>query len=77
MKNYVVGILSLFENDLKLFKITAENKFEAVKKGMIEFCVDDESKKSEIDWQNSNEYPKDYDGLFYAYEEVPFNVIEI
>jgi hypothetical protein len=31
MKNYVVGILSMFENDLKLFKITAENEYEAVK----------------------------------------------
>ena len=37
MKNYVVGILSMFENDLKLFKVMAENEYEAVKKGMVEF----------------------------------------
>lgn len=32
MKNYIVGILSMFENELKLFKITAENEYEAVNK---------------------------------------------
>jgi oligoribonuclease NrnB/cAMP/cGMP phosphodiesterase (DHH superfamily) len=77
MKNYVVGILSMFENDLKLFKITADNEYEAVKKGMIEFCHDDVSKVYEIAWQNSSDYPKDLKGLYSAYEEVPFNVIEI
>jgi len=77
MKNYIVGILTLFENDLKLFKITAENEYEAVKKGMIEFCPNEEAKQYEIDWQNSEDYPEDLEGLFYAYEEVPFNVIEI
>jgi len=77
MKNYVVGILSLFENDLKLFKITAENEYEAVKKGMLEFCQDEESKQHEIDWQNSDQYPKTYEELFYVYEEVPFNAIEV
>ena len=77
MKNYVVGILSLFENDLKLFKITAENNYEAVKKGMIEFCPDEEAKQYEIDWQNSEQYPDNYEDLFYAYEEIPFNVIEV
>ena len=30
MKHYVVGILSMFENDLKLFKITVENVFESL-----------------------------------------------
>lgn len=77
MKNYVVGILSMFENDLKLFKVTAENKYEAVKKGMVEFCDDEESKKHEIDWQNSEDYPKDFEGLYSVYEELPFNVIEV
>ena len=77
MKNYVVGILSMFENNLKLFKVTAENKFEAVKKGMVEFCEDEESKQFEINWQNSEDYPTDYEGLYDAYEEVPFDVIEI
>jgi RecB family exonuclease len=77
MKNYVVGILSMFENDLKLFKVTAENEYEAVKKGMVEFAEDEENKQYEIDWQNSEDYPKDYEGLFSVYEEVPFSVIEV
>lgn len=77
MKNYVVGILSMFENDLKLFKITAENKYEAVKRGMVEFCTDTESRQFEIDWQNSEDYPKDFEGLYNVYEEAPFNVIEV
>lgn len=77
MKNYVVGILSMFENDLKLFKVTAENKYEAVKKGMVEFCNDDESRQHEIEWQNSEDYPQEFEGLSYVYEEVPFDVIEI
>ena len=77
MKNYVVGILSMFENDLKLFKVVAESEYEAVKKGMVEFCEDEENKQHEIDWQNSNEYPKDLEGLHCVYEEVPFSVVEV
>lgn len=77
MKNYVVGVLSMFENDLKLFKIIAESEYEAVKKGMIEICEGDDAKQCEIDWQNSEDYPKDLKGLEYAYEEIPFDVIEI
>lgn len=76
MKNYVVGILSMFENDLKLFKISAQNDYEAVKKGMVEF-TDDKYKKEEIDSQNSEDYPKDLEGLCRYYEEIPFNVIEV
>lgn len=53
MKNYVVGILSLFENDLNLFKVKAENEYEAVKKGMVEFADSTGGKQYEIDWQNS------------------------
>lgn len=77
MKNYVVGILSLFDNDLKLFKIVAENEYEAVKKGMIDFCENEESKQYEIDLQNSKDYPTTIEDLYYIYEEVPFNVIEV
>jgi hypothetical protein len=32
MKNYIVGMLSVYEGDLKLFPITAKNGYEAVKK---------------------------------------------
>jgi len=77
MKYFVVGVLSMFENDLKLFTVTADNEYEAVKKGMIEFCQTDESKKHEIDWQNSIDYPTDLKGLYCVYEETPFAVIEV
>ena len=77
MRNYVVGILSMFENDLKLFKITTESEYEAVKKAMIEFCDDEDSKMNEIDWQNSDDYPKNIEEMISYYEDVPFNIIEI
>ena len=77
MKNYVVGILSMFDNDLKLFKITAENEYEAVKKAMVEFCETGKGKEMEIDFQNSIFYPKDLEGIYSFYEEHPINVIEI
>ena len=77
MKNYVVGILSMFENDLKLFKITAENEYQAVKQGMLEFCGDSPHRQDELDWQNSEDYPTDIKGLYEAYEDIPFSVIEI
>ena len=77
MKNYVVGILSMFENELKLFKVTAENKYEAVKKGMVEFAHNEESRQHEIDWQNSEEYPTDLNGLCSVYEDLPFSIVEV
>lgn len=77
MKNYVVGILSMFENDLCLFRITADDEYDAVKKAMIEFYKTAEEKQYEIGWQQSNEYPSDLEGLIQAYEEIPFGVIEI
>ena len=78
MKIYIVGICSSFENQVKLFKVEAENKYDAIKKGFVEFCGDDEeSKQGEIDWQNSKDYPKNLDGLSSVYEEMPFSVIEV
>jgi hypothetical protein len=74
MKNYVVGIISLFENDLKLFKVTSVSEYEAVKEAMLKFSNNDEY---EIAWQNDKDYPKDYSELYSAYEEIPFNIIEI
>ena len=67
----------MFENDLKLFKVVAENEYEAVLKGMVEFADDSESKQLEIDWQKSEDYPTDLKGLYSVYEEVPFSVIEV
>jgi hypothetical protein len=76
-KNYVVGILSMFENDLKLFKVTAENEYEAVKAGMMQFADTPEAQKAELEWQESAAYPKDLEGLHSAYEDMPFAVIEV
>ena len=43
MKNYVVGILDLSAYDLglELFKVEAENEYDALKKGMLEFTPDE------------------------------------
>lgn len=62
MKKYVVGYLSLFNYKLILHTIEAESKYEAVKKTMIEICSD-KYRQDEIDWQNHEDYPKDYDSL--------------
>lgn len=77
MKNYVVGISSIFDNDLKLFKIEADNKYEAVKKSMVEYWTNEEYKQREIKYQNSEYYPKDFDSLCLKNKEILFNVIEI
>ena len=78
VKTFVVGILSLFDHKLKLLKINAENEYEALKKGMIESC-NEKYKQEEINWQNSEEYPKNYkelvDLLFAS--DTCVNVIEI
>lgn len=76
MKHYVVGILSIFENQLKLFKVTAVNEYEAVKSAMIEFTPE-KHRELEIEWQNSPDYPKDMAGLVRAYEELPFSIVEV
>ena len=78
VKTFVVGILSLFDYKLKLLKINAENEYEALKKGMIESC-NEKYKQEEINWQNSEEYPKTYKELVdLLYDsDTSVNVIEI
>jgi hypothetical protein len=77
-KNYVVGILSMYENDLKLFKVDAENKYEALKKGMLEFTPD-EYKEHEIEFQNGAVCPPNFESLtgYYEVGEIITNVMEI
>ena len=48
LKTFVVGILSLFDYDLKLLKISAENEYEALKKGMIESCSEKYKQDEEL-----------------------------
>ena len=78
MKNYVVAVISFFENDINQFKVEAENEYEAVKKGVIAFTKE-EYRQSEIDFQNSEDYPKDIEGLEHLYNnaEMDFSVVEI
>lgn len=75
VKTFVVGILSLFDHKLKLLKINAENEYEALKKGMIESC-NEKYKQEEINWQNSEEYPKTYKELVDLLDTY-VNVLEI
>jgi hypothetical protein len=78
MKNYVVGILSMYENDLKLFKVEAEDKYEALKKGMVDF-TSEEYKEHEIAFQNGAICPPNFESLtdYYAVGEIITEVIEI
>ena len=78
MKNYVVGILSLFENDLQLFKVEAEDKYEALKKGMVDY-TSEEYKQDEIEFQNGDVCPPNFESLtdYYSVGELMTNVIEI
>jgi hypothetical protein len=78
MKNYVVGILSMFENDLKLFKVEADNEYEALKKGMLEFTPD-EYKEHELEFQNGAICPPNFESLtgYYEVGEIITEVIEI
>ena len=78
MKNYVVGILSMEDNDLKLFKVEAENKYDALKKGMMDFTPD-EYKEYELEFQNSEICAPNFESLtdFYFNGEIMTNVIEI
>jgi hypothetical protein len=78
MKNYVVGILSMFENNLKLFKVEADDKYDALKKGMLEFTPE-EYKEHELEFQNGDICPPNFESLmdFYAGGEIITEVIEI
>lgn len=78
MKNYVVGILSLFENDLQLFKVEAEDKYEALKKGMVDY-TSEEYKQDEIGFQNGDLCPPNFESLtgYYNVGDIMTNVIEI
>jgi hypothetical protein len=75
---YVVALISFFENEVKQFLIRAENEFEAVRKAMLEFTKD-EYKAQEIEFQLSENYPKDIleltDMLFNC--DMSFSVIEV
>lgn len=76
MKKYEVVVGCTITNFYKVFKIDAENEFEALKIGLVGFATSPETKQAEIDRQNSEDYPKDIDELFEIYNENYFSVIE-
>jgi hypothetical protein len=80
MKNYVVGILDLSAYDLglELFKVEAENEYDALKKGMLEFTPD-EYKEHEIEFQNGAICPPNFESLtgYYNVGDILTKVIEI
>lgn len=80
MKNYIVGILNLSSYDLglELFKVEAENKYEALKKGMVDF-TSEEYKPHEIEFQNGELCPPNFESLtgYYNVGDIMTNVIEI
>ena len=79
MKNYAVGYLTFFENELKMFKIQADSEYEAVKKVMVEAAGKEEYKQDEIDWQASEDYPGNLEDLIEMLynSDVAVNVIEV
>ena len=80
MKNYVVGILDLSAYDLglELFKVEAENEYDALKKGMLEFTPE-EYKEHELEFQNGAVCQPNFESLmdFYYGGEIIAEVIEI
>ncbi len=78
MKKYVVAVISFFDNDIKQFKVEAKNEYEAVKLGVLAF-TNEEFKAGEVEFQNSEDYPKDMEGLEHLYNnaEMDFSVMEI
>lgn len=77
-KFYIVALISFFDNAIKQFEIRALSPYEAVKNAMIEF-TDERFRQSEIDFQNSEEYPTDLEGLNHLLgnSDMDFSVIEV
>ena len=62
-KCYVVGIISLFDNDLKQFQIYDESEYDALKQAMLLRCNNNRLRSAEAKFQNSPEYPKNFKNL--------------
>ena len=79
MKKFVVGYLTFFENELKLFKVESDSEYSAIKETMVLACSKEEYKQDEIDWQNSEDYPQDKESLIEMLynSDIVIEVIEI
>lgn len=78
MKKYVVAVVYFYESEIKQFKVEEENEYKACKKALIEFTPG-KYLQSEIDWQNSTEFPQDLKGLidYYNSADIYISIIEI
>jgi hypothetical protein len=81
MKNYVIAMYQEVteESLINLCGIKAESPYEAVKKANLEF-IWNKYKQTEIDFQNSEDYPKTIDELQEHLLEncnIKFSVIEV
>lgn len=74
MKKYVVALISFFDDEIKQFRVEADSPYEAVKKSMVELAVNEDN-QSEIDFQNSEEYPKTIDEMKDC--DMEFSVMEV
>ena len=78
-KKFVVALISFFDNEIKQFIIEAPSEYEAFKKAMLEFVTDEDSKRAELEWQNSPLYPPTYQGILDTIPnwEMDCSIIEI
>ena len=76
MKKYEVVVGCTITNFYKVFKIDAENEFEALKIGLVGFATSPETKQAEIDRQNSEDYPTDIETIIEIYNENYFSIVD-
>lgn len=76
MKKYEVVVGCTITNLYKVFKIDAENEFEALKIALVGFATSPETKQAEIDRQNSEDYPTDIEKLVEIYNENYFSIVD-
>lgn len=78
MKTFVVAIVSLFDNDLKQFKIQAETDVLAVKQALIDSCKSEEGKQEQIEWNKTiGETIKEVENTLHDDCDTLIHVIEI
>ena len=76
MKDYIVGILTLIEYELKLIKVSSTNEVEAIKQVLVDLCGTEELKESQRKWNsNLGETLEEVCGNCY-HSDIIVNVIE-